>query len=144
MWYNPAAMIHVENASWGVRMEMGGALTRQDLSKLLDDLRKALPTARPLFGAILDMTSAVSVNPENRDLLLQMVRFLQSRGMVRMAAGVPSALAASQLKRLSAEAGTLSGLRCLDAHDENWKNQAELWAVSGRDPEALVGAPTAS
>ena len=117
-------------------------MTRQDLSKLLDDLRKALPAARPFFGSILDMTSAVSVNPEHRDLLLQMVRFLHSRGMVRMAVGVPSALAASQLKRLSAEAGTLPGLRCLDVHDNAWKSQAEHWAVSGRDPEALMGTPS--
>jgi hypothetical protein len=128
-------MIHVESASWGVRLQIGGTPSRQELSKLLDDLRKALPSSRPFFGAILDMGGAGSINPEHRDLLLQMVRFLHSRGMVRMAVGVPTSLTSGQMKRLSTEAGTLEGLRCMDAHDPNWPLLAEHWAVAGKEPE---------
>jgi len=102
---------------------------------MLDDLRKALPAARPNFGSILDMSAAGAVNPELRDLFLHALKFLISRGMVRMAAGVPGGLLASQLKRLCAEAGIAQGLRCLDAKDEGWKLAAEQWAVSGREPE---------
>ena len=131
-------MTSVEEASWGVRVAIAGAPTRQDLSKLLDDLRKAVPATRPFFGVILDMSAAGAVNPELRDLFLHALRFMTSRGMVRLAAGVPGGLLASQLKRLCTEAEIVMGLRCLDAADEGWKLGAEHWAVSGRDPESTV------
>ena len=128
-------MTSIEEASWGVRAAIAGTPTRQDLSKMLDDLRRALPAARPFFGVILDMSAAGAVNPELRDLFLHAIKFLTSRGMVRLAAGVPGGLLASQLKRLRAEAGIEHGLRCLDAKDPGWKQASELWAVSGREPE---------
>jgi hypothetical protein len=132
-------MTSIEDSSWGVRASIAGAPTRQDLSKMLDDLRRALPATRPFFGVILDMSAAGAVNPELRDLFLHAIKFLTSRGMVRLAAGVPGGLLASQLKRLCAEAGIDQGLRCLDAKDPLWKQVAEQWAVSGREPE--VSAP---
>ena len=128
-------MVHVECTAWGVGLRIVGVPTRQEFSKLLDELRKALPTVRPFFGAILDMSAAGAIHPEHRDLLLQMLRFLQSRGLVRLAAGVPTGLAASQIRRLSSEAGVLPALRCLDTQVEAWKLQAERWAVSGHEPE---------
>lgn len=100
---------------------------------MLDDLRKALPAARPPFGGILDMSAAGPVNPELRDLFLHALRLMTSRGMVRLAAGVPGGLLASQLKRLCAEADISQGLRCLDANGEGWKLVAEQWAVSGQE-----------
>ena len=135
-WYAVRTMTSVEEASWGVRAAISGTPSRQDLSKMLDDLRRALPAVRPFFGVILDMSAAGAVNPELRDLFLHALKFLTSRGMVRMAAGVPGGLLASQLKRLCAEAGVAPGLRCLDANDGGWKLVAEQWAVSARDPEA--------
>ena len=102
---------------------------------MLDDLRRALPAVRPFFGVILDMSAAGAVNPELRDLFLHALRFMASRGMVRIAAGVPGGLLASQLKRLCAEAGIPQGLRCLGGNDPGWKLVAEQWAVSGREPD---------
>jgi hypothetical protein len=143
-WYAFRTMTSVEEASWGVRAAISGATSRQDLSKMLDDLRKALPATRSFFGVILDLSAAGAVNPELRDLFLHAIRFLSSRGMVRLAAGVPGGLLASQLKRLCAEAGIAQGLRCIDASREGWKLVAEQWAVSGRDPEALATVPSAT
>jgi hypothetical protein len=136
-WYTSRTMTSVEEASWGIRASIAGAPTRQDLSKVLDDLRKALPAARPVFGVILDMSAAGAVNPELRDLFLHALKFLASRGMVRLAAGISGGLLASQLKRLCAEADVAKGLRCIDAHGDGWKLVAEQWAVSAREPEGL-------
>ena len=103
---------------------------------MLDDLRRALPSARPLFGTLVDASDAGAMKPDLRDLLIHSIRFLASRGMVRMAVCVPTLLAASQFKHLSAESETLPGLRCLDCRLEGWKAAAEEWAISGREPPA--------
>lgn len=124
----------MEDASWGLRVEMTSSPTRMELSKFLDDLRKSLPSARPFFGIILDLSATGPISPEVRDLLLHSVRFLASRGMVRTAACVSNGLLASQLRRLLREAGTGEGLRCLDTQKPNWKLGAEKWAVSGHEP----------
>lgn len=105
-----------------------------ELSKFLDDLRKSLPSARPFFGIIFDLSNIGPINPEVRDLLLHSVRFLASRGMVRTAACLANGLLASQMRRLMREAGTGEGLRCLDNQKPNWKLAAEKWAVSGHEP----------
>lgn len=126
-------MFRMDDFSWGLRLETVQNPNRMDLSKLLDDLRKALPSARPFFGVILDMSGSGPINPELRDLFLHAVRFLSSRGMVRMAACVSSGLVAAQLKRLASEAGIAQGLRCIETSHEGWKLAAEHWAVSGRD-----------
>lgn len=113
-----------------------------ELSKFLDDLRKSLPTARPFFGVIFDLSTTGPINPEVRDLLLHSVRFLASRGMLRTAACMTNGLLASQIRRLSREAGTFEGLRCLDAGKDGWKFAAERWAVSGHEPgEHHFGPP---
>ena len=142
-WYPIGTMTSVEEASWGVRASIAGTPSRQDLSKMLDDLRRALPAVRPPFGVILDMSAAGAVNPELRDLFLHALRFMTSRGMARIAVGVPGGLLASQLKRLCAEAGIAQGLRCLDGNDPGWKLVAEQWAVSGREPEGASPSSTA-
>ncbi|MBK8801824.1 MAG: hypothetical protein IPN71_07160 [Fibrobacteres bacterium] len=116
-----------------------------ELSKFLDDLRKSLPSARPFFGIIFDLSTTGPINPEVRDLLLHSMRFLASRGMVRTAACVANGLLASQLRRLLREAGTGEGLRCIDVHKDGWKLAAEHWAVSGHEPGACLfvsGNPT--
>ena len=138
-------MIRMEDASWGIRIEMNAPPNRMEISKMLDDLRKTLPSARPFFGAILDM-SAVSgpINPELRDLLLHTERLLQSRGMVRLAACMSNGLAASQIRRLSLESGVAPGLRCIDTRQNGWKLAAEHWAVSGHEPEEFLSGPNSS
>ena len=137
-------MIRMEDATWGLRIMMQGQPSRQELSKLLDDLRKALPTARPFFGVILDMSGVGPINPELRDLLLHAQRILQSRGMVRMAAGLSNGLAASQIRRLSSETGVSPGLRCLDSRDPAWQLAAEHWAVSGHEPDDRMAGPAST
>jgi hypothetical protein len=134
-------MIHVEGTSWGIRVASVGSSGRQEMSKMLDDLRKALPSARPLFGTVVDASAAETMNPDVRDLIIHALSFMASRGMVRMAVAAPSSLMASQFKRLSAEADLLGGLRCLDSRREGWKDLAESWAISGREPtpEFLFG-----
>ncbi len=128
-------MIRMDDAPWGIRIAMQGQPSRQDLSKLLDDLRKALPSPRPFFGAILDLSGTGPANPELRDLLLQVQRLLQSKGMVRLAIGVANALTAAQMRRLATETGVAPGVRCIDTRIEGWASVAEHWAVSGREPE---------
>lgn len=113
-----------------------------ELSKFLDDLRKSLPTARPFFGIIFDVSGTGPINPEVRDLLLHSVRFLASRGMLRTAACVSNGLLASQLRRLNREAGTAEGLRCIDAQKDGWKLAAEKWAVTGHEPTEHILGPT--
>lgn len=112
-----------------------------ELSKFLDDLRKSLPSARPFFGIIFDLSTTGPINPEVRDLLLHSVRFLASRGMVRTAACLSNGLLASQLRRLMREAGTGEGLRCLDIQKDGWKLAAERWAVTGQEPGACLFGP---
>lgn len=128
-------MFKIEDASWGIRIEMKGQQTRQELSKLVDDLRKVLPSARPFFGVILDMTGIGLINPDMRDMLLQAQRLFQARGMLRMAACPSSALAAAQIRRISSDSGISPGLRCIDTAAEGWQLVAEHWAVSGREPD---------
>lgn len=135
-------MIKIEDAAWGLRIEMKGQPTRQELSKLVDDLRKALPNARPFFGVILDMTGIGLINPEMRDMLIQAEKLLQARGMLRLAACPSSALAASQIRRISSDSGIGPGLRCIDITAEGWQLVAELWAVSGREPDGSKGGAT--
>lgn len=127
-------MIHLGIATWGVDLRFTGSISRQELSKLLDDLRKAIPSALPLFGGIIDLSEATPIHPEHRDLLLHLVQFLHSRGMVRLAASVPSSLVAAQMRRLCADSGTPEALRCLEAQSAEWRIAAELWAISGREP----------
>jgi hypothetical protein len=134
-------MIKLDDATWGLRIEMQGQPTRQELSRLLDDLRKAIPSARPFFGVILDMSGIGLITPELRDLLVQAQRLLQSRGMVRMAACVSSGLATSQVKRISSETGVGPGLRCIDTKAQGWPLVAERWAVSGQEPEGSGSNP---
>lgn len=101
---------------------------------MLDDLRKVLPSSRPLFGAIVDASEAGTMNPDVRDLVIHALRFMTSRGMVRMAVGASTSLVASQFRRLGGEAEMLAGLRCLDGKSDGWKALAEQWAISGREP----------
>lgn len=103
---------------------------------MLDDLRRTLPSARPLFGVVVDASNAGPMKPDLRDLLVHAIKFLASRGMVRMAVCVPTHLVASQFKHLSAESETLPGLRCLDSTLEGWNAAAQSWAISGREPPA--------
>jgi hypothetical protein len=135
-------MIKLEDAAWGLRIELKGQPTRQELSKLVDDLRKALPNARPFFGVILDMTGIGLITPEIRDMLLQAEKLLQARGMLRLAACPSSALAASQIRRISADSGILPGLRCIDIANPDWQRLAEHWAVSGREPDGSKTSPS--
>jgi len=137
-------MIKLDDATWGLRIEMQGQPNRQELSKFLDELRKTLPSARSFFGVILDMSGTGLINPEIRDVLVQAQRLLQSRGMVRMAAGLPSGLATSQIKRISSETGIGPGLRCLDTKVQGWQLAAERWAVSGHEPEDSPPNPPSS
>jgi hypothetical protein len=135
-------MIRMEDASWGIRIEMSGPPSRQELSKLLDDLRKTLPSARAFFGVILDMSAVPGpINPELRDLLLHAERLLQTRGMVRLAACMSNGLAASQIRRLTSESGVGPGLRCIDSRTQGWQRAAEHWAVSGHEPEDFLSGP---
>ncbi|MEK7392756.1 MAG: hypothetical protein AAB214_09340 [Fibrobacterota bacterium] len=137
-------MIKLDDAPWGLRIEMQGQPTRQELSKLLDDLRKALPSARPFFGVILDMSGTGLINPEVRDLLVQAQKLLQSKGMIRMAASLTSGLATSQFRRISSETGVGPGLRCLDSKATGWQMVAERWAVSGHEPESAIANPAST
>lgn len=137
-------MIKMDDAPWGIRIEMQGQPNKQELSKLLDDLRKALPTARPFFGVILDMSGAGLVNPDLRDLLIHAQKLLQSKGMIRMAACLSSGLAASQIRRLSSETGVGPGLRCIDSKKNGWQLAAEHWAVSAHEPEDILAGPTST
>lgn len=138
-------MIRMEDASWGIRIEMTGTPNRMEISRLLDDLRKTLPSARPFFGAILDMSAVPgAINPDLRDLLLHAEHLLQSRGMVRLAACMSNGLAASQIRRLSVESGVSPGLRCIDSRQDGWKLAAERWAISGHEPEEFLMGPNSS
>ncbi len=134
-------MIKMEDATWGIRIEMQGQPNRQELSKLLDDLRKTLQSARPSFGVIIDLSASGPINPELRDLLLHALRLLQLKGMVRIAGCLASTLAASQIRRLASETGVTAGLRCIDTRKEGWKLGAELWAVKARESEDFLDSP---
>lgn len=136
-------MIKFEDAAWGLRIEMKGQPTRQELSKLVDELRKALPNARPFFGVILDLTGIGLITPEMRDMLLLIQKQLQARGMTRQAACASSSLAASQIRRISVDSGVVQGLRCIDVANPDWQRLAEHWAVSGREPDGSKASPSA-
>jgi hypothetical protein len=101
---------------------------------MLDDLRRVLPSSRPLFGTIIDASESGTMNPDVRDLVIHALRFMASRGMVRLAVGAPGSLVAAQFKRLGGESEIQAGLRCLDAKRDDWRTVAEHWAVSGREP----------
>lgn len=135
-------MIKMDDATWGIRIEMQGRPSRQELSKLVDELRKALPATRSFFGVILDMSGIGLITPEIRDMLVQAQRLLQARGMVRLAACPSSSLAASQFRRISVETGVGPGLRCIDVATTGWQRIAENWAVSGREPDGSKSGQT--
>lgn len=129
-------MHRIEQTQYGYKLVLEGFLQKQDLSTLLDDMRKTVFSRGRKFPVLLDMRHSRAFPADVQEILKEAIRFFKQVGMERHAVVLNSAIATLQLRRLGKETGIDAASRYIDASTEqDWERVALDWLVRAVDPE---------
>ena len=129
-------MHRIEQTQYGYKLVLEGFLQKQDLSTLLDDMKKTVFSRGRKFPVLLDMRHSRAFPADAQEILKEAIRFFKQVGMERHAVVLNSAIATLQLRRLGKETGIDAASRYIDASTEqDWEKVALDWLVRAVDPE---------
>lgn len=129
-------MHRIEQTQYGYKLVLEGFLQKQDLSTLLDDMKRTVFSRGRKFPVLLDMRHSRAFPADAQEILKEAIRFFRQVGMERHAVVLNSAIATLQLRRLGKEIGIDASSRYIDASTEqDWERIALDWLVRAVDPE---------
>lgn len=129
-------MHRIEQTQYGYKLVLEGFLQKQDLSTLLEDMKKTVFSRGRKFPVLLDMRHSRAFPADAQEILKEAIRFFKQVGMERHAVVLNSAIATLQLRRLGKETGIDAASRYIDASTEqDWERVALDWLVRAVDPE---------
>jgi hypothetical protein len=130
-------MHRIEQTQYGYKLVFEGFLQKQDLSTLLDDMRRTVFSRGRKFPVLLDMRHSRAFPADAQEILKEAIRFFKQVGMERNAVVLNSAIATLQARRLGRETGIDATSRYIDASAErDWEKVALDWLVGAVDPDA--------
>jgi len=130
-------MYKIEKNSYGFKMTFGGAMTKEELEQWLKEAENALKTAKPPFGALIDMRTLVALRPDAQAVIVKGQGLFRAKGMQRSAVILNDPVVTGQFMRLAKESGIYAYERYIDASaDPQWQRHAEDWVKTGTDPDA--------
>ena len=129
-------MHRIEQTQYGYKLVLEGFLQKQDLSTLLDDMKRTVFSRGRKFPVLLDMRHSRAFPADAQEILKEAIRFFKQVGMERHAVVLNSAIATLQLRRLGKETGIDAASRYIDAStQQDWEKVALDWLVRAVDPE---------
>lgn len=129
-------MHRIEQTQYGYKLVLEGFLQKQDLSTLLDDMKRTVFSRGRKFPVLLDMRHSRAFPADAQEILKEAIHFFKKAGMERHAVVLNSAIATLQLRRLGKETGIDGASRYIDASTErDWEKVALDWLVSAVDPD---------
>lgn len=129
-------MHRIEQTQYGYKLVLEGFLQKQDLSTLLDDMKRTVFSRGRKFPVLLDMRHSRAFPADAQEILKEAIRFFKQVGMERHAVVLNSAIATLQLRRLGKETGIDATSRYIDAStQQDWEKVALDWLVKAVDPE---------
>lgn len=129
-------MHRIEQTQYGYKLVLEGFLQKQDLSTLLDDMKRTVFSRGRKFPVLLDMRHSRAFPADAQEILKEAIRFFKQVGMERHAVVLNSAIATLQLRRLGKEIGIDGSSRYIDASTrQDWEKVALDWLVRAVDPE---------
>lgn len=129
-------MHRIEQTQYGYKLVFEGFLQKDDLSTLLDDMKKTIRPRGNAFPLLMDMRHSRAFPTEAQVIIKEAMVFCKQAGMDRNAVVLNSAIATLQAKRLAKETGIDREIRYIDASSEpNWEKVAVDWLVKAVDPE---------
>lgn len=129
-------MHRIEQTQYGYKLVLEGFLQKQDLSTLLDDMKRTVFSRGRKFPVLLDMRHSRAFPADAQEILKEAIRFFRQVGMERHAVVLNSAIATLQLRRLGKEIGIDASSRYIDAStQQDWERIALDWLVRAVDPE---------
>ena len=131
-------MHRIEQTKYGYKLVFEGFIQKQDLSTLLDDMKRTIRPRGGAFPVLMDMRHSRAFPADATVILKEAILFFKQAGMERNAVVLNSAIATLQARRLARETGIDASIRYIDASTEqDWEKIAIDWLVRAVDPEAI-------
>lgn len=135
-------MYQIEARPFGFQLTFGGIIDRAEMSKWLDDSRRALGGAPRTFGVVIDMRTLAPLAPDVQSIMVEGQKAFLAAGMQRSCVILASKITAMQFRRLAHDSGIDAFERYLDAQSTpDWSRVAVAWVKDGVDPEKADARP---
>ena len=129
-------MYRIERKPYGFRLVFGDAIDVAEMTRWVEDSKKALVGTTGKFGVLVDMRMLKPLKPEVQGVMVEGQKAYKGQGMERSAVALSNAVIALQFKRLAQESGIYQWERYIDASaSTEWEKVAEAWIQSGKDPD---------
>ena len=126
-------MYSIEETDYGFKLEFGGMMTTEEMSKWKDESFKKLKASKKtVFGCVIDMHTLKPLQPETKSVLEAGQKLYAEKGMKHSAVLVPTKLIAMQMRNTAAASGIASGEKYFDLEDSNAEKNAIAWAKEAK------------
>jgi hypothetical protein len=129
-------MYKIEKKDFGFKLTFGDFMKAEEMTKWLEETKKALLGAPSGFGVFVDMRTLVPLPADAQGILQEGQKLYKQKGMTRSAVVLNSATITSQFKRLAQESGIYAWERYIDASKKaDWETVGITWLKKGTDPD---------
>jgi hypothetical protein len=129
-------MYKIEKKDFGFKLTFGDFMKAEEMTKWLEETKKALLGAPSGFGVFVDMRTLVPLPSDAQGILQEGQKLYKQKGMTRSAVVLNSATITSQFKRLAQESGIYAWERYIDASKKaDWETVGITWLKKGTDPD---------
>jgi hypothetical protein len=129
-------MYKIDKKDYGYLLTFSGMINLEEMSKWVEDSKKALTGAPSSFGVIIDMRDLKPLAADVKKKMEEGQILYKEKGMARSAVILSSAVLTLQFKRIAQESGIYKTERYINASKvSNWEKVASDWVKNEIDPD---------
>ncbi len=129
-------MYKIDKKDYGYLLTFSGMINLDEMSKWVEDSKKALIGAPLSFGVVIDMRDLKPIAEDVKKKMEEGQKLYKQKGMVRSAVILNSAVLTLQFKRIAQKSGIYKTERYVNASKvSDWEKVASDWVKNEIDPD---------
>jgi hypothetical protein len=128
-------MYKIEKTDYGFRLEFGGFIQADEMSRWLEETKKALEDVTEEYKVLVDMRKMKTLPPDAKKILEEGQRLHVEKGGRGSAVIVSNVITKEQQRNLGMKSGVGPREVYIDGSEPDWEEKAMNWLLHGISPD---------